>query len=36
MIYLFTCHLERSRDIFKEISSLTSFGRNDSKFKVLS
>ena len=27
----YTCHVERSRDIFIEISPLTSFGRNDNE-----
>ena len=29
-ISIYTCHVERSRDIFKRILPLTSFGRNDN------
>ena len=30
---VYTCHVERSRDIFKKIPPLTSFGRNDNQWK---
>ena len=29
-ISVYTCHVERSRDISKQIPPLTSFGRNDN------
>ena len=30
---VYTCHVERRRDIFKKIPPLTSFGRNDNQWK---